>query len=556
MNTKAPSSRVSYPMAGLMAVLFVFALLLACWSVEAQAAPPANDNFANAQTIVGPLPAASPGSNVEATVESGEPTPGGFSFGLRYSVWYKFTPSTGGVYSFDTCGAGNIDDTQIGVWLGSAVNALTLDFANDDHGGTGDPFGCPVLSAFASALLQSGEIYWIQVSTNNFSTVPEGTFTLTVRDTAAPAPPVNTAPPVVNGSLTVGSSVTCSPGTWNHAPTSYEYQWTVGGSSAGTASIHSISIADVGKTISCAVRATNIDGPSTGFVSSAPVGPVVYVQPTNITPPSVVGTPVVGSTLTCDPGTWTNDPTGYDWWWWRGETLLSFAATHVVDEADIGESIQCWARGFTESGVGNQAYSAFVGPVTAAPIAVPVNLTSPSVTGTLQVGSTLTCDPGTWSGSPESYEYFWIDSDENYVGTQSTFLVPDVQLGKSIGCMALATNAGGSAVQWADSVLVGPVFNNKFVVKKVKVDSKKGTAKVDLVLPVAGKLGAKSSKLYKVQGGKQVNVPSATLTVKAKGKAAKTLKEKGKVKVKVSFTVKPAAGPVVTVTKSITLKKK
>jgi hypothetical protein len=42
---------------------------------------------------------------------------------------------------------------------------------------------------------------------------------------AAPTPPTPTAPPVVSGDGTPGSTLSCTPGDWEFEPTSYTYQW-------------------------------------------------------------------------------------------------------------------------------------------------------------------------------------------------------------------------------------------------------------------------------------------------------------------------------------------
>src|SRR4051794_16631908 len=91
---------------------------------------PANDNFANAQTISGANATVS-GTNVNATKESGEPDHAGITGGK--SVWYKWTPQASGTTTIDT--AGSNFDTLLAVYTGGAVNSLTEVASNDDADG-------------------------------------------------------------------------------------------------------------------------------------------------------------------------------------------------------------------------------------------------------------------------------------------------------------------------------------------------------------------------------------------------------------------------------------
>lgn len=93
--------------------------------------PPANDAFAAATKIDGPLPLTIEGTNVDATREAGEPGHGGEG---RASVWYEWTASEPGPVVADTCGSSFA--TLIGVYTGTAVDALTL-VTTDNGSGTG-----------------------------------------------------------------------------------------------------------------------------------------------------------------------------------------------------------------------------------------------------------------------------------------------------------------------------------------------------------------------------------------------------------------------------------
>jgi hypothetical protein len=74
-------------------------------------------------------------SNRFATVQPGEPQHAGVAGG--HSIWFKWTAPRSGTYDIDTCGSAI--DTLLGVYTGSAVNALTPVASNDDAGGECSP---------------------------------------------------------------------------------------------------------------------------------------------------------------------------------------------------------------------------------------------------------------------------------------------------------------------------------------------------------------------------------------------------------------------------------
>jgi hypothetical protein len=89
---------------------------------------------------------------------------------------------------------------------------------------------------------------------------------------------------------------------------------------------------------------------------------------------------------------------------------------------------------------------------------VPVNVLPPSITGSAQPGQTLTCSTGTWLNSPTSYTYSWQSDLSNIAGaTSSTYTVQNSDVGHSITCSVVASNASGSSLVPAVSapVVVG-----------------------------------------------------------------------------------------------------
>jgi hypothetical protein len=155
------------------AVLFALALTLSPAGVTA--APPSNDDFANATEVTQPLPFEDDTVNTnEATVQVGEPSPHSFECGeeLDKTVWYKFTPDDDMAVSANTFGSRF--DTVVAVWEGSDIDSLTLVGCNNDA--RFDGLSSVVFRA------ELGEEYRIQVA-GNFG--DSGPLTFRVRTTAA-----------------------------------------------------------------------------------------------------------------------------------------------------------------------------------------------------------------------------------------------------------------------------------------------------------------------------------------------------------------------------------
>jgi hypothetical protein len=84
--------------------------------------------------------------------------------------------------------------------------------------------------------------------------------------------------------------------------------------------------------------------------------------------------------------------------------------------------------------------------------AVPVNTSAPTITGTANVGETLTAQNGTWDNSPTSFEYRWLrcnSAGDSCVGipgaTDKTYKVVGADMGHRLRVRVTAINADGSA---------------------------------------------------------------------------------------------------------------
>lgn len=110
-------------------------------------------------------------------------------------------------------------------------------------------------------------------------------------------------------------------------------------------------------------------------------------------------------------------------------------------------------------------------------MAEPVNTVAPTITGTVEVGETLTCSTGTWSPSPTSYAYQWQRVNAATVdisgATQATYVITADDVGHYLQCKVIATNnTGPSLPAYTDQTVIVPA--DWFIVED-------GTAKSDAV---------------------------------------------------------------------------
>jgi hypothetical protein len=129
------------------------------WRVSA-----ANDAFVNAQVLTG-LSGSIQGTNTLASTESGEPTIDGHL--PANTLWYVWTAPSNGTATFDTCTAPAFD-SMLGVYTGSAINALTSVASNDDSCGT---------SSSVTFAVTAGQTYQLQLG--SYYSSDTGPFTLT-----------------------------------------------------------------------------------------------------------------------------------------------------------------------------------------------------------------------------------------------------------------------------------------------------------------------------------------------------------------------------------------
>lgn len=108
--------------------------------------------------------------------------------------------------------------------------------------------------------------------------------------------------------------------------------------------------------------------------------------------------------------------------------------------ADAGNNrIQRW---------NTSGYTYWTAPTDGTPTAPtpPVNISLPSISGTPSVGATLTCNTGSWTGSPTSYTIGWNRNGTDIGGPiGATYVVKAADAGQQLSCWVRATNAAGTS---------------------------------------------------------------------------------------------------------------
>lgn len=190
-------------------------------------------------------------------------------------------------------------------------------------------------------------------------------------------------------------------------------------------------------------------------------GVAAALKPVNNLLPEIVGRELVGETLGCGTGSWSNSPTTFKYEWLRVGIPIHEGVSYKLTAADEHHEVWCVVTAINSSGESpptESSNSVIVGGPEKEKKEVtgpPENLTKPVASGEAKVGATLSCSQGTWTGQqPISYAYKWFRQKTEAISnaTSATYKLTGEDEGRSLSCKVSATNGGGTTTVESNSV--------------------------------------------------------------------------------------------------------
>ena len=308
-----------------------------------------------------------------------------------------------------------------------------------------------------------GKTISVQVSFNDDAGNGES-LTSAATDAVAAAPTPNnpaTGAPIINGTAQVGEMLTAD--TSGIADddglnsVQYEYQWLADDSeiAGATGLTYTLTDSEESKAIRVRVSFTDDGGNEETLTSTATDAVDTRPNSPATGAPTITGTAQVGQTLTADTSGIADEDglsnVQYEYQWLADDADISGAtnATYTLADSDEGKAIKVQVS-FTDDADNEEALtSAATDAVAAAPQTNSPATGAPTITGTVQVGETLTADT---SGIADAdglgnvqYEYQWLADDDEIAGaTGSTYTLGADDEGKAIKVEVTFTDDAGN----------------------------------------------------------------------------------------------------------------
>ena len=260
-----------------------------------------------------------------------------------------------------------------------------------------------------------------------------------------------TGGPTIGGTAQVGETLTADTSGIADADgldnATFTYQWmanngTTDASIAGTTNpAYEVSNDDQGKTIRVKVSFTDDAGNEETLTSEATAAVAAKPNSPATGQPTITGTAQVGETLTADTSAVADrdglDNVSFGYQWLADDSDIESAtdSTYELSDADVGRTIRVTVsfaddRGHEESLTSEPTAEAAAKPNSPA-------TGQPAITGTVQMGETLTADTSSIADADgldnASFGYQWLADDSDIESaTDSTYELSDADVGRTI----------------------------------------------------------------------------------------------------------------------------
>ena len=319
---------------------------------------------------------------------------------------------------------------------------------------------------YTLAATDEGKAIKVRVSFTDDANNQE-TLTSAATDAVSPAPTPNnpaTGAPTISGTAQVGETLAAETSGINDDDgldnVAYTYQWLSSRDTeiqGATDRTYTLAATDEGKAIK--VRVSFTDDANNQETLTSAATEAVAAAPTPNSPatgaPTISGTAQVGETLTANTSE-VADSDGlsnvqYEYQWLADDAEISGAtgSTYTVAAADEGKAIKVEVSFTDDAGDEEALTSAATDAVSAEPTPNSPATGAPAITGTTQVGETLTADTSGIADadglSSVQYEYQWLADDAGISGaTNATYTLADADEGKAVKVEVSFTDDAGN----------------------------------------------------------------------------------------------------------------
>ena len=344
------------------------------------------------------------------------------------------TAKVGETLTADTSGIADEDGLS-----GATFSYQWLADSTDIAGATG--------STYTLADADEGKAIGVRVSfPDDAGNEEESTSAATAAVEAKPNSPA-TGAPVITGTAKVGETLTADTSGIADADglsnVTYSYQWLADGADlpGATDDTYTPVDADGGKAISATVSFTDDAGHQETLTSDASAAVEARPNSQATGTPTISGTAQVGETLTADTSGiadedgLTNASFAYQWQAEGVDISGATDDTYTLADADGGKAITVTVSFTDDAGNAEELTSGPTAEVAARPNGPATG--APTISGTAQVGETLTADASGISDADgladASYSYQWLAEDAEISGaTDSTYTLASGDVGKTI----------------------------------------------------------------------------------------------------------------------------